>query len=60
MTKILKYKEFDDWEMIAKDFIYKVDNPIISESEENDGSLNDHIKDIFNRLGFNLELVFLS
>jgi hypothetical protein len=58
MTRILKYQEHSNWEEIAKDFLYEVQNPIISESEENGDDLTSHIKNIFNRFGFNLELVF--
>jgi hypothetical protein len=57
MTRILKYEELNNWEQIAQDFISQIQNPIISESEDNEESLTDHIKDIFNRLGFNLELI---
>ena len=35
MTRIFKYQEHSNWEEIAKDFLYEVQNPIISESEEN-------------------------
>lgn len=56
MNKILKYNEYNDWEEKAKDFLYQVYNPSILESENTDNNINQTIKDIFSRLGFNVEL----
>jgi hypothetical protein len=56
MTKILKYREHGDWETIAEEFLYQINNSVVLESENSDGDLNQTIKDIFSRLGFNIEL----
>lgn len=56
MNKILKFEEYQNWEEIAKDFLLNLENQNVSESEDHNGSLNTIIKDIFSRLGFNLEL----
>jgi hypothetical protein len=56
MNKILKFEEYQNWEEIAKDFLINLENQNVSESEDHNGSLNTIIKDIFSRLGFNLEL----
>jgi hypothetical protein len=56
MTKIFKYSEYNDWELKAQEFLHNVQNQVISESEQTDNDINSTIKDIFGRLGFNLEL----
>lgn len=56
MNKILKFKEYSDWEQISLDFLNQISNPIISESEEDDSYLQKIVKDILNKFGFNIEL----
>jgi len=57
MAKILKFGEYKDWGQIAQDFLYDLENQNVLESDQSDNNLNDTIKSIFGRLGFNLELV---
>ena len=56
MNKILKFEEYRNWEEIAQDFILNLETNSISESEKSTDDLKSTIKDIFSRLGFNLEL----
>lgn len=56
MNKILKFEEYRNWEEIAQDFLLNLETNSISESEKSTDDLNSTIKDIFSRLGFNLEL----
>lgn len=56
MTKIFKYSEYTDWELKAQEFLYHIENQVISEADHIDNDINTTIKDIFGRLGFNLEL----
>ena len=56
MAKILKFNEYKDWDSIAQEFLYSIENPIISESERNEDSFQKACEDIFHKLGFNVEL----
>lgn len=56
MNRILKYNEYHNWEEIAKNFLSKLNEQDLLESEEKNEGFNGFINDIFARLGFNLEL----
>lgn len=58
MTKILKFGEYMDWDQISREFLTQMNTPIISESDENSEGLDGYIKNILDKFGFNLELVF--
>jgi len=61
MTKILKFNEYKDWEMIALDFVKQIQNQIISESDEktDNSDINSLIGDILNRFGFEMSLALI-
>jgi len=59
MSKILKFNEYRDWESIATDFIYQVQNSQISESEGSevtDDNIKKACEDVLGKFGFNIEL----
>lgn len=48
--KILKYQEYNNFEVLAQQFLEQIKNPIVSESEESNGDFNDIVSRIFKRL----------
>ena len=59
MNKILKFNEYKDWEQIAFDFLYQVNNTTIHESEDSestDDSIAKACRDIGEKFAFNVDL----
>jgi hypothetical protein len=58
MAKVLRFNEYKDWDSIAFEFVQQIQNPIISESDEqsNNNDINSLIKDILDRFGFEMSL----
>jgi hypothetical protein len=56
MARILKFEEYRDWEVIGQEFLYIIQNPNISESEDMEDTYQKVCKDILEKFGFNIEL----
>lgn len=57
MANILKYSDYYNWQSIAKDFLFNIQSPQITESGENE-DLSSMIKSVLGKFGFNMSLVF--
>jgi hypothetical protein len=59
MAKVLKFNEYKDWNSVALEFVQQIQSPIVSESEsKSNNDINSLIKNILNRFGFEMSLVF--
>jgi len=56
MNNILKFSDYQNWQVIAKNFISEIENPTIQESEKDD-HLSEIMNSILSKFGFNLSLV---
>jgi hypothetical protein len=58
MTKILKFTDYSNWEVIAKNFLNEVNSLNEAEETDNDSMFEIIIGGILKKFGFNLSLVF--
>ena len=58
MTKILKFKEHENWYNLAENLIEGIINPPILESTENEQEISSILKNLQTDLNFNIKLIF--
>ena len=58
MTKILKFKEHENWYNLAENLIEGIINPPILESSENEEEISSILKNLQKDLNFNIKLIF--
>lgn len=58
MTKILKFKEHENWYNLAENLIEGIINPPILESTENEEEISSILKNLQKDLNFNIKLIF--
>jgi hypothetical protein len=58
MTKILKFKEHENWYNLAENLIEGIINPPLLESTENEEEISSILKNLQKDLNFNIKLIF--